>query len=228
MGESVTEGDCLRHRSGASEFSMDFIYWLDENDAGLPYGRSLTYRFAQTAFWSAALYADVDSFELGIIKGVMGRNMEYWFSKPIYQGDNTLSIGYTYPNLTMGEKYNAPGSPYWCIKTFLLLALPDDHLFWHVQEKPLPQMEPVRRMFWADMLLQHRGNEVTAYVPGKYNRNVLGHFMEKYAKFAYSTVFGFSVAHSGELISEAAPDSMLAFVPKGEERVYVRKKKYLL
>ena len=46
--------------------------------------------------------------------------------------------------------------------------------------------------------------------------------MEKYGKFVYSTVFGFSVSHSSENIAEAAPDSMLAFVPEGEQRVYVR------
>ena len=36
-------------------FADDFIYWFDREGRALPYGRSLTYRFAQSAFFSAAL-----------------------------------------------------------------------------------------------------------------------------------------------------------------------------
>lgn len=218
------EERCRRFRQRALAFSKEFIYWFDENGAGIPFGRSLTYRFAQTAFWSASLFAGVNTFETGIVKGVINRNFEYWLSKEIFEGDGTLSVGYGYPNLTMAEKYNAPGSPYWCAKTFLVLALPDSHPFWQVQEKLLPDLEPVHASFKADMLLQRRKGDVTAYVPGKYSQNVLGHYQEKYAKFAYSTAFGFSVAHSFQMLSEAAPDSSLAFIPEEEEQVYVRQR----
>lgn len=39
-----------------------------------------------------------------------------------------LTIGYTYPQTYMAEQYNAPGSPYWGLKVFLLLALPNGQL----------------------------------------------------------------------------------------------------
>ncbi|SQB37568.1 Uncharacterized protein conserved in bacteria [Citrobacter koseri] len=39
----------------------------------------------------------------------------------------------------MCEDYNSPGSPYWALKVFLILALPDDHAFWQAEELPLPQ-----------------------------------------------------------------------------------------
>lgn len=212
----------LRERSG--EFAGSFIGWFDERGAALPYGRSLTYRFAQAAFWSAALYAEVDTYDAGVVKGIINRHLRYWLSMPVFQGDGTLSIGYGYPNLTMAERYNAPGSPYWCVKLFLILSLPDEHPFWKAEEKPLPFAEPVKALYEAEMLLQRRPGEVVAYVPGVYTQNVLGHFKEKYGKFAYSSVFGFSVSHSGDILEEAAPDSMLAFVPEGEQQVYVRKR----
>lgn len=224
---AMCAGDCGgewtgRFISRASVFSGDFMYWFEERGAALPFGRSLTYRFAQSAFWSAAVVLGVETPEVGVIKGIISRNLEYWFSKPVFHGDGVLSIGYGYPNLTMAERYNAPGSPYWCTKTFLMLALPDEHPFWTAKAKPLPNLEPVHAVPKADMLLQHRGKEAVAYVPGVYSRNPLGHFVEKYGKFAYSTEFGFSVSHSLESLQEAAPDSMLAFVPEGEKRVYVR------
>ncbi|GLC83376.1 hypothetical protein LBYZC6_54900 [Lacrimispora brassicae] len=222
FGEEDDLTRCRRLKQRALEFAGDYIYWFDEDGAALPYGRSLLYRFAQAAFWPALLFSGIQAFDPGVIKGVINRNIRYWLAQDIFAGDGTLSVGYAYPNLTMAERYNAPGSPYWCMKTFLLLALPDAHPYWEAQEEALPKLDHLHGIPRADMLLQHRGKEVTAYVPAVYGKNLLGHFKEKYGKFAYSTLFAFSVAHSGDLLSEAAPDSMLAFVPEGEERVWVR------
>ncbi|ETT66675.1 hypothetical protein C172_06274 [Paenibacillus sp. FSL H8-457] len=38
----------------------------------------------------------------------------------------------------MAENYNAPGSPYWALKTFLVLALAQDSPFWTAVEEDLP------------------------------------------------------------------------------------------
>lgn len=213
---------CLRLKQRALEFAQDYIYWFDESGAALPYGRSLIYRFAQAAFWPACLFAGVPAFSPGVLKGIINRNLRYWLAQDIFAGDKTLNVGYAYANLTMAERYNAPGSPYWCMKTFLVLALPDNHPYWATAEEALPKLAGIHAVFKADMLLQHRGNEVTAYVPGGYGKNNLGHFAQKYGKFAYSTTFAFSTAHSGDQLADAAPDSMLAFVPEQEARIGIR------
>ena len=36
---------------------QDFAAWFDTDGAAVPYGRSLTYRFAQSAFYAACLWA---------------------------------------------------------------------------------------------------------------------------------------------------------------------------
>lgn len=215
---------CARILERAAGFGKEFIYWFDETGAALAYGRSLTYRFAQTAYWSAALFSGACDEDNGVVRGIINRNLQYWLTKDIFRPDGILSVGYGYENLTMAERYNAPGSPYWALKAFLFLALPDGHPYWDADEKPLPALEPVHLSGHADMLIQHCGKEVRAYVPGVYNRNVLGHFVEKYAKFVYSSRFAFSVAHSWENLSEAAPDSTLAFVSEEDGRVYVRRR----
>lgn len=204
----------------AQLFAPHFLYWFSEGGAAIPYGRSLTYRFAQVAFWSMAVASDLPSLGLGVIKGVIARNLRYWYAQPTRFGDGVLSVGYCYPNLAMAEKYNSPASPYWCTKAFALLALDDDHPFWGADELPLGIEAAVVRSPISDMVIQHRGWEVCAYPLAVYNQNVLGHFVEKYAKFAYSSTFGFSVAHSNETLRENSPDSMLAFVVDG--RVQVR------
>lgn len=66
----------------AKLFANDFIYWFDREGRALPYGRSLTYRFAQSAFFSAAL----DHLDPALAKGVIGRNLRFWMNQEIFEG----------------------------------------------------------------------------------------------------------------------------------------------
>lgn len=214
---------CRRFRERAVVFARDFIYWFDENGAALPYGRSLSYRFGQAAFWSAYVFADLTDIPVGVVKGIIARHLNWWSGQKIFDRDGVLTIGYGYPNLIMAERYNAPGSPYWGMKTLLCLGLPDDHPFWEVKAEPLPKLSLVKMLKQADMVMHRRGAEVTAYPAGVCEKYGHGHVPEKYSKFVYSTRFGFSVARSQIVLHENAPDSMLAFVIDGDDTVFVRK-----
>lgn len=211
-----------RFRERAEIFAKDFIYWFDENGAALPFGRSLTYRFAQCSFWAACIFAGIDPFPLEVMKGIIVRNLEWWMDRKIFDRDGILTIGYGYANLMMSENYNAPGSPYWAMKTFLVLALPDDHPFWGAEAGDLPALPALRPLPRAEMLMQRRENDAVAYTAGVCELYGHGHLIEKYSKFAYSTAFGFSCQRSGFVLEEACPDSMLAFVL--DSTVFVRKR----
>ena len=76
-------------------------------------------------------------------------------------------------------------------------------------------------MPYANMLVQRRAGRVTAYAAGVNEGHGHGQFPEKYAKFAYDTRFGFCASRSREVLNQAAPDSMLAFVI--DDNVFVRK-----
>ena len=128
----------------------------------------------------------------------------------MFDRDGILTIGYCYPQMYMAERYNAPGSPYWGMKSFLLLALPDDHPFWSAEAAPMPALERLKPMPYANMLVQRRAGRVTAYAAGVNEGHGHGQFPEKYAKFAYDTRFGFCASRSREVLNQAAPDSMLA------------------
>lgn len=223
----VMEGEdrqrCRAYRERAELFAGDFIYWFDENGAGLPFGRSLAYRFGQAAFWSAYLFAGLNQIPAGVVKGILARHLNWWSDRKILDRDGILTIGYSYPNLIMAERYNAPGSPYWGMKTLLCLALPDDHEFWSVKAQPLPPLSSVRVLKKADMLMHRHGCDVIAYPAGVCEKYGHGHVPEKYSKFAYSTRFGFSVAKSQIVLQENAPDSALAFVIDGDDYVFVRR-----
>lgn len=200
------------YKERATEFANEFIHWFTPEGAALPYGRSLSYRFAQSAFWSAMAFAEVDSLPLGVVKGLIMRNLRWWFQQPIFDAHGVLTIGYAYPNLIMAENYNAPGSPYWAMKTFLPLALSEDHPFWQAEELPLPQISNMRVQLPAHFVIcrEEENGHVAGFNTGHLSSNEHTHTSAKYEKFVYSTAFGFSVPRAEWGLSQGAFDSMLA------------------
>lgn len=199
-------------RERAAIFGKQFMYWFDESGAGVPYGRSLTYRFAQVAFYSACVYAGVEALDMPTMKGIIDRNLDTWWHSHMQDFSGILTIGYEYPNLVMAESYNAPGSPLWALKAFLLLALDDDHPYWSAQAAAYPTVEPIKFLPKGKMIIVHR-NGNTILMPdgtaGVYPS--AGHMEEKYMKFAYSTKFGFSVRKANDCLENMAPDNDLIF-----------------
>ncbi len=212
------------YRQRAMDFSRQFIYWFDTDGDAIPFGRSLTYRFAQVSFLSACLMADLEPFPLPVMKALITGHLRNWLNRDIFDQNRMLTIGYGYANLHMSERYNAHGSPYWAMKTFAFLMLPDDHPFYKVTASldKYPVWEHrLSSQRYADMLIYHYGSHTTAFVPGVYSPQGHGHIVEKYSKFAYDSKFGISVSRSQYELCECAPDCMLAFLIDGY--VYVRR-----
>lgn len=190
--------------------------WTDNlSGAAIPFGRSLTYRFAFAGFWAAVAAAEISLPEplhdLGVVKGLLLRHMRWWARRPdIFSVDGTLTIGFAYPNMFMCEDYNSPQSPYWCMKTFCALALSKNSPFWKAQEKPLPQPQCLAQAVEPSMhILCSTPCHHFLLSSGQYCPWPLKATEAKYGKFAYSSHFAFSVP-TGSLIQQIAPDSSLA------------------
>lgn len=204
---------CRILRERASLFAGDYLHFFNAEGAAIPYGRSMTYRFAQAAFWSAAAWAGLDTVRPGVCKGLVLRHLRQWLAQDIIDARGILTVGYGYANEIMAEDYNAPGSPYWACKTFLILALDESAPFWLSDEMPLPQRPPLR-------LIRHAGQIVVddercghhyllnaGQTPGKHYANS----ESKYAKFAYSSLLGFNLERSRRGLAFNACDSTLLF-----------------
>jgi hypothetical protein len=213
-----------RFRQRAGEFALGFRHWFADDGSAVPYGRSLTYRFAQGSFWGALAYADVDALPAGEVKGLLMRHLRWWRERSAATSSGgLLSIGYGYPQPAVAEQYNGPASPYWAMKAFLPLALPANHTFWAAQEQPLPADLPDTLVQpCAGAVLLRSGGDVTLLSGRQHNTWARGG-SAKYAKFAYSTRFGFSLP-VGELgLVHGAYDSVLAVSDdEGEEPVHFR------
>ncbi|MFC4321552.1 DUF2264 domain-containing protein [Litchfieldia salsa] len=201
-----------QYKQRAEIFAKEFIYWFSEDGSSLPYGRSLTYRFSQAAFWSAAVFAGIKPFSLGVMKGLILRNLRWWFEQSILNHNGILTIGYAYPNLVMAENYNSPGSPYWALKTFLPLAFDNVHPFWKAEEEPLPKLSGKKLQKEPHLILcrEEANNHILAFNSGHLTTNEHTHTPAKYEKFVYSNVFGFSVPRAEWGLGQGAFDSMLA------------------
>ncbi|UOQ48422.1 DUF2264 domain-containing protein [Gracilibacillus caseinilyticus] len=200
------------YKQRAERFAEDFIHWFSDDGRALPYGRSLSYRFAQASFWSAYVFAGLSNIPLGVVKGIIFNHLRHWSKQDIFLPNGTLSIGYQYPNLHMAENYNAPGSPYWGFKIFLILALADDHPFWKSDEKRLPLSEEKVMQSNPRMMLVRDADadHVAAFTTGYQHTNAHTHASAKYEKFVYSNYFGFSVPRANFGLDQGAFDSMLA------------------
>lgn len=198
-----------RYRERATRFAQDFRHWFDEDGGALAFGRSLTYRFAMGSFWGALAFADLEALPWGEIKGLYLRQLRWWSNLPIADRDGVLSIGYGYPNLFMSEGYNSAGSPYWAFKAFLPLALPESHPFWQAEERPLTKAAAVAALRHPGMVIMRTRGNVVALSSGQQNWDLRAG-AEKYAKFAYSSRYAFSVEVNERRYEGGAFDGVLA------------------
>ena len=210
-----------RFRERAARFARDYLYWFEDGGRAVPFGRSLTYRFGQCAFFSALAFAGVEGLPWGGMKSRVLGNLRDWFAQPIFSSDGLLTVGYGYPNLCMSENYNAPGSPYWALKAFLCLALPEEHPFWRSEEQ-IPVLEPLRPLPQARMLIARSGEQVQLFPAGQCCVCQLGQVGPKYEKLVYSSRFGFSVPR-GDSLEEGAFDCCLAVSEAGEDRWHTQR-----
>lgn len=198
-----------RYRERARLFAEPLQHWFDPQGRGLPFGRSLTYRFAQSAFWGALVLADEEALPWGRVKGLLLRNLRAWSRAPIATRDGLLTLGYAYPNERAVEPYSSSQSPYWAMKAFLCLAAPADHPFWTATEEPLPELSRPAVQVPARWVVSRDASQAQALSAGQTERFWVNG-AARYGKFATSSCFGFGVAQH-----EAAPhhnvhDSMLA------------------
>lgn len=215
---------CSRFTERTKMILPRFACWFDSAGRAVPYGRSLTYRFAQGSFWAACALSGItgDGIDIGVIKGLLLRNLRFWWSMPVFERDGVLSVGYGYPNLVLSEGYNASGSPYWGLKAFAVLALGEDHPFWAAEEKEyMPPLSFCDREARQLITRDAQNSMVLSYTAGNHAYEHM-HEDEKYEKFAYSSQFAFSVVKEAGTLAKGAYDSMLAVRRTGHDLWHAR------
>ncbi|KAF9820413.1 hypothetical protein IEO21_01422 [Rhodonia placenta] len=216
LAQAEDPARCEEFKNRARKFALDFVYYFDTEGRAIPFGRSLTYRFAMSSFWGALAFADVElpaPLTWGVVKGLQLRNIRYWARQPgAYYPDRTLTIGYCYPNHNMTENYNSPGSPYWCCKSFIALSLPISHPFWASTEEPYPVSltNTTKPLYKPLHIATNLGGHHYILSSGQQCSYPVKQSAAKYGKFAYSSAFGYSVPVGSLTLEELGGDNALA------------------
>ncbi|PNH77765.1 DUF2264 domain-containing protein [Vibrio diazotrophicus] len=195
-------------RQRAKAFFEPFKYWFSDRGDVLPLGRSMVYRFATAAFWGALSLIECESQKVREVKGIWERQIKSWADKPIFDSEGLLTRGYSYPNLMMCETYNSPTSPYWCMKAFIPLCLPDDSEFWQVTALTMDIDKDVYPMPCSQSVAQRVNGESIIHFSGPINTLFQ---KDKYNKFAYTTWTGIDVQSLLYSDSLSFGDNILAF-----------------
>ena len=202
----------------AEKFAQSYIHYFASSGEAIPFGRSLTYKFTHIAFWSIYSNFITNRQQLGIIKGIINRNLRWWMKQNIFDNNGLLINGYAYENPFMLEQYNGTGSPYWAFKAFYFM-LNSNSLFFKTKEENFPKIEPNIYIPEAYTTIRHFNGHSYAFVNGQSNKYFCNK-TAKYEKFVYSTLFGFSVSRSFETLEMLALDNTLAV--KIENEIIVR------
>ncbi|MEU5435257.1 DUF2264 domain-containing protein [Streptomyces sp. NPDC020719] len=110
--------------------------------APMPYGRSLTYRFAAAAApWLGALTGHTPMTP-GATRRLASGTLAYFMDRAPGRGAiderGLLTLGWHGPYAPIVQGYSGPASPYWAAKGFLGLLMPPEHPVWTAVEEPLP------------------------------------------------------------------------------------------
>ncbi|THU84768.1 hypothetical protein K435DRAFT_971020 [Dendrothele bispora CBS 962.96] len=242
LAEDVEPQRCAEFKKRATLFALDFVHYFDEEGRAIPFGRSMCYRSAMAAFWAAFAFAFGNSPSLpspwtwGIVKGMLLRNLRYWARQPgayapanpppvipaDYKPRYIFTLGFTFPNQSILENYNSPGSTYWACKAFICLALPESHAFWTSKEEAYPihllststsvspslssayvltkvLRHPLHLMVHTNVALTSGNFATHTYLlsSGQQCSYAVKQSAAKYGKLSYSSAFGYSVPVGG-------------------------------
>ena len=191
----------------AVRFAQSYELYFDDIGRHIPYGRSLSYRYAAATFWGVAAWLGVPGLSQANLIQKTHANLTAVALNS--EGMSVTDLGFTYHQQLLPEPYIATGSALGS-NAFQVLAIPADSSAWLGDPNPqLFSKEAYRIEAVPNLILSrtHGGRQAVLYNQGSMHPFDFGNHPAKYGKFAYSSHFGFNLA------SPAFPslDNMISF-----------------
>lgn len=149
-----------RVRETAERFQEVYPYLYGRDGGPIPWGRSITYRFASISAIGYALLNDACFLPPGQARRLASGCLKYFWDHGCLSLNGLLEPGYYGPNSAVAEPYIARSSPYWAAQGLVALALPADHPFWTATEEPMPADGSGGRMALPDAQMVMRVSPV--------------------------------------------------------------------
>ena len=120
------------------QFLLNLPYLYGRDGGPVPWGRSLTYRFASNAALAWAAYDGINPLSPGLSRRIASGSMKYFWDHKCLGENGLLNLGFRGDNASVAEDYSAPGSPYWATHGLAFLLIPETDPFWTAREEPMP------------------------------------------------------------------------------------------
>ncbi len=193
-------GERVRRTTG--EFQRSYTHLYGRDGGPIPWGRSLTYRFASVSALGWALINGTNTLPPGQARRIASGCLRYFWERGCLSDNGLLEPGYHGPNAVAPETYIARASPYWAAHGLAPLVLPPEHPFWTDTEQPIPADGAGGRLALpgAEMVLRVSpiDGEARQYPIGsppkpgdQWQRGA------KYFQHAYSSYLGFALPGEG-------------------------------
>jgi hypothetical protein len=209
---SRDETRAKRWRGWAKTFVNDYQHFFAASGEHPAFGRSITYRFNTVNVFGLAVATESTDLPLGRLRRLCTRNLDFFLSRPIYQDQGCLSIGWTDQFDAIAEAYTCAASTYWCAKGLAVLTIPPEHPFWNVPEEPLISElgDFAHAIPPAGLLVRGVGGEVEILNAGSMVGNTqLRYGAWKWSKLAYRTGVSFTLAKKKDFATDWSLDSAL-------------------
>ncbi|MBW7995724.1 MAG: DUF2264 domain-containing protein [Candidatus Glassbacteria bacterium] len=185
-----------------ARFLESFKYLYGRDGGPIPFGRSLSYRFASISALGWAVLNGTSTLPPGQARRIASGCLKYFWDNDCLSENGLLEPGFHGPNSVVAESYIDRGSPYWAAQGMICLAVPADHPFWTEEEEPMPADGAGGRLELpgAEMVLKVSpvDGEAKAYVLGE----PVGHRGQwqrgiKYFQHSYSSYLGWCALGEG-------------------------------
>lgn len=181
---------------------LEVAPYLYARDGGqIPWGRSLTYRFASNAAIGWAMINNNHTLSPGLARRILSGNLKYFWENGCLGDNGLLNIGYWGKNQSVAENYIVPGDPYFAMHGLACLLLPEKHPFWTSREEAMPADAAGGNVavYGAQFSLNVRtvDGDARLYPAGQPFDRTMWQSPVKYNQHAYSSNLGFCLTGEG-------------------------------
>jgi len=191
-----------RVKQTTGRFLESFPYLYGRDGGSVPFGRSITYRFASISALAWATLNDNSTLPPGQSRRIASGCLKYFWEHGALSENGLLEPGFHGPNSVAAESYIDRGSPYWAAQAMAVLLIPEDDPFWTAPEEPMPADGAGGRLALPGaqvvMKVSPQDGEAKVYPLGQ----PIGHAGQwqrgiKYFQHSYSSYLGWCALGSG-------------------------------
>ena len=127
-----------RFRVITSEFLQNARFFFCRDGGPIPWGRSLSYRFADVSAIGWAHVNGANPLAPGLARRIASGCVKYFWNHGALDENGVLELGYHAANAVVAEDYLTDGIDYFAAQGLACLLIPETDPFWTDTELPLP------------------------------------------------------------------------------------------